>query len=81
MFLLVTCQRQRFRVLPSPTPAPPANTYHNHATHLGMLHIETTQQRRRGAKPAVQLQSVCQREAANFRDVDTSAVSATGTPK
>lgn len=41
---------------------------------MGVLHIHTSQQRGRCAKPMMQLETSCQAEAANFRDVHMAAI-------
>lgn len=46
-----------------------------------MLHVHPTKHCGRGPKPSMQLDSLRRREAANFGEIDVSAVVESGVPK
>lgn len=60
---------------------PPTSTHHNHAANPRMLHVHPTKHCGRGPKPSMQLDSLRRREAANFGEIDVSAVVESGVPK
>lgn len=56
-------------------------SYHNHAADSRMLHVHSTTHSGRASKPGVQQDSSWRREAANFGQIDVSAVVESGIPK